>query len=477
MSQEILRHLPSVGQLLEHPRIAPLLDDARREWTTRLVQAAVDAERERLRTEKQGAGGDRTALTERLVDTILARHARIAAPAMRRVINATGVVVHTNLGRSCYPEQAVARMALAARRNCDLEMDLEAGRRGHRGRGVEAKLALLTGGEDALIVNNNAAALWLAVRTLARGAKVILSRGEVVAIGGSFRLHEIIEETGCRLVEVGTTNRTSRRDYAAALEPGAVVLKVHRSNFVLDGFTEETSLAELGDLCRERGHPLIYDAGSGLLEAPARWGLPSQLTVREDLAAGADVVTCSGDKLFGGGQAGLIIGRADLVDAMRHQTMRRAFRVDKTTLAAVDGVLDHYLAGDQLTAVPTLRFLERTVDQLEAAARSLGEALAPHLPAGWSWDVAESESQVGGGAGADSILPGRMVLCRGPEAELERCHLELRRGDPAVVARISQAGLGLDVRALDDDEHDDLVAALRRAWALGGNPLGEEAGR
>lgn len=477
MSQDVLRHLPSVGQLLEHPRIAPLLDDARRAWVTRLVQAAVDELREALRTGAMRPDADREALTGRIVGEILARHARIARPAMTRVINATGVVVHTNLGRACYPEQAVARMALAARRNCDLEMDLDAGRRGHRGRRVEAKLALLTGGEDALIVNNNAAALWLAVRTLARRRRVILSRGEVVAIGGSFRLHEIIAETGCVLTEVGTTNRTSLQDYADALEPDAVVLKVHRSNFVLDGFTEETGLAELGQLCRERDHTLIYDAGSGLLESPARWGLPSQLTVSEDLAAGADVVTCSGDKLFGGGQAGMIIGRADLVAAMRGHTMRRAFRVDKTTLAAVDGVLDHYLAGDQLVAVPTLRFLERSVEDLEAMARSLGESLAPHLPEGWTWEIAASESQVGGGAGADSILPGRMVLLRAPEAELERCHLALRRGDPAVVARISQSGLGLDTRALDDDELDDLAAALRRAWSTAGGPLGEEAER
>ncbi|HPF35090.1 MAG TPA: L-seryl-tRNA(Sec) selenium transferase [Candidatus Krumholzibacteria bacterium] len=477
MSQDVLRHLPSVGQLLEHPRIAPLLVDGRREWVTRVVQDAVDAERERLRAGEGAAGGDRESLTRSLTDRILARHDRLTRPAMTRVINATGVVVHTNLGRSCYPEQAVARMALAARRNCDLEMDLEAGRRGHRGRRVEAKLALLTGGEDALIVNNNAAALWLAVRTLARGAKVILSRGEVVAIGGSFRLHEIIEETGCRLVEVGTTNRTSLKDYENALEPGAVVLKVHRSNFVLDGFTEETSLAELGELCARRGNTLIYDAGSGLLESPARWGLPSQLTVSEDLAAGAHVITCSGDKLFGGGQAGMIIGRADLVAAMRGHTMRRAFRVDKTTLAAVDGVLDHYLAGDHLAHVPTLRFLERTEDDLQAAAERLGETLAPHLPDGWSWEVTASESQVGGGAGADSILPGRMVLLRAPTQELERCHLALRCGDPAVVARISQAGLGLDTRALDDDEHDDLVTALRRAWSPQGGPFGEEAER
>jgi len=465
MSHETLRHLPPVGHLLEDPRIALLLGGTVRDWMTRLVQSAVDDLREELRTSRDPDVVDRQILTERLVTVILARRTALLAPAMKRVINATGIVVHTNLGRACYPELAVERMVEAARYNCDLEMDLEGGVRGHRGRGVEEKLALLTGGQDALIVNNNAAALWLSVRGCAGGGRVLLSRGEVVAIGGSFRLHEIIQETGCELVEVGTTNRTTVDDYARALTPGAVVLKVHRSNFVIEGFTEAASLPDLSALCRQKGHTLIYDAGSGLLESPSRFDLPSQSTVSEDLSAGADLVTCSGDKLFGGGQAGLVIGRSDLVKKLRAHPMCRAFRIDKTTLAVVDGVLTQYLIGDQIRSVPTLRRLDRSVEELERTARSLGEDLAAELPEGWAWSVLESESQVGGGAGADSILPGRMLLWTGPATELERCHLLLRRGTPAVVARISQQGLGLDTRAVGDDEIDLLATAVRTAWS------------
>ncbi len=471
MSQETLRHLPSVGQLLEHPRIAPLLDGPARDWVTRLVQRVVDAERERLRS--GGAGADRDVLTERLAGRISDRHDALLGPAMRRVINATGVVVHTNLGRSLYPQRAAAWMTEAALHNCDLEMDLEAGRRGHRGRGVEEKLALLTGADDALVVNNNASALFLAVRGAAAGGRVILSRGEVVAIGGSFKLHTIIAETGCELVEVGTTNRTTVADYAEALCPGAVVLKVHRSNFDMTGFTETASLSDLGELCRERGHVLIYDAGSGLFERIDRFGLPAEPVLADDLAAGADLVTCSGDKLFGGNQAGVILGRADLVASLRSHPMRRVLRVDKTALAALDGVATHYLAGDHLETVPTLVHLGRTADELAAAADRLGHDLAGDLPEGWEWTVMDAESQVGGGAGSTLIVPSRLLLWRGPEAELERCHRLLRTGEPAVVGRISQEGLALDLRAVPDDELDDLAAAVRAAWS-GLKPAAEE---
>lgn len=464
MSHEILRHLPSVGQLLEDPRITPLLTDAARAWVTRLVQREVESERERLLGGLAGTTEERNELRERLTHRVVERHQELLGQAMRRVINATGIVVHTNLGRSLYPERAVAWMGDVARWNCDLEMDLVAGRRGHRGRKVEEKVALLAGGDDALIVNNNAAALWLAVRTCADGGRVLLSRGEVVAIGGSFRLHEIVAEAGCELVEVGTTNRTTLDDYARALTPGAVVLKVHRSNFEMTGFTETVDLADLAALCRERDHTLIYDAGSGLLERVERFGLPPERTLADDLAAGVDLVTCSGDKLFGGGQAGFAIGRTDLVGAMRAHPMRRTFRVDKTTLAAMDGVLSHYLAGDHLEAVPTLKHLDRSLADLETLATELGAGLAVDLPPEWSWTIMDGESQVGGGAGAALIVPSKLLHWRGPADELERCHKLLRSGDPAVVARISQEGLALDPRAVADGEFDLLAAAVRTAW-------------
>ena len=464
MSDSVMRHLPPVGQLLEHPDIAPLLTDAARPWVTRVVQRLVDAERKRLRKVKDDGTVTRDDLIHGIVARILTRHEQLLRPTLKRVVNATGVLVHTNLGRSLYPEQAVEWLSEAARHNVDLEMDLETNRRGHRGRKVEEKLALLTGAEDALIVNNNASAFWLAVRATAGTGRVILSRGEVVAIGGSFRMNDILDETGCELVEVGTTNRTSIEDYRKALTPGAVVLKVHRSNFAVKGFAEEASLGDLADLCRETGHTLIYDAGSGQLVDLHPFGLDEHHTLADDVATGADLLTCSGDKLFGGGQAGMALGRRDLVDAMRSHPMRRVLRVDKTTLAAVDGVLTHYLAGDHLDAVPTLHLAARTVDELQALAERVLDAVSSDAPSGWTAEVVTGVAQVGGGCSAEAELPTRMLQWRGPHADLERCHLLLRRGDPAVLARIGQSGLAFDMRSVPERDLDILSAALCTAW-------------
>ncbi len=468
-----MRHIPPVGQLLEHPEIAPLLTDAARPWVTRMVQRVVDTERQRLRLAKDDGAVSRDDLIRDFVAAVKSRHAALLRPTLKRVINATGVLVHTNLGRSLYPRQAVDWLTAAALHNIDLEMDLESNRRGHRGRKVEEKLALLTGAEDALIVNNNAAALWLSVRATAGAGRVILSRGEVVAIGGSFRMNDILNETGCELVEVGTTNRTSVDDYRAALTPGAVVLKVHRSNFVLKGFAEEARLGELADLCRETGHTLIYDAGSGQLADLAELGLDDHHTLSADVAAGADLVTCSGDKLFGGGQAGMALGRRELIDAMRVHPMRRAFRVDKTTLAAVDGVLTHYLAGEHLDQVPTLRLAARSADELQALAAATLARLTDDVPAGWTVEIVAGTAQVGGGCSAEAELPTRLIQWRGPPAELERCHLLLRRGDPAVLARIGRGGLAVDLRSVPDEDLEVLVEALRTAWRESAATVGE----
>ncbi len=462
MNQSSLRNIPSVGSILESPGITELVAGPGREWMIRLVQREVAAERERLRNGDPGGGKDE--IRARLVERILERRELLLGPAMRRVVNATGVVVHTNLGRSLYPAKALEWMLEAAAHNLDLELDLATGRRGHRGRGVERKIALLAGAEDALIVNNNAAALWLAVRVCAGGGRVILSRGEVVAIGGSFRLHEILRETGCELVEVGTTNRTTVDDYREALVSGAVVLKVHRSNFTVTGFSEEASLAELGEMCRETGHDLIYDAGSGLLHPLAPYGLPGQPTLAEDLAAGPTVLTCSGDKLLGGMQAGFLLGSAAATEAMRKHPMRRAFRVDKTALAACDAVLTHYLAGDEAESVPTLSLLARTGDELEELAAEARAALDPHLPDGWESGVEIAEASVGGGSFSDAVVPTRLLRWRGPKAELERCHALLRSQDPAVLARIGQDGLALDFRSLPRDDVPVAITAVGRVW-------------
>ena len=464
MSADRLREIPSVSSLLADHRIDPLLAGRRRSWLTRLLQDRLADLRGELLT-GTGPAGDRQALHEYIVQWVLDKVAELTGPSWRRVLNGTGVVVHTNLGRSNYPPLAVDWARQVALANSDLEYDLEAGTRGHRGRRVEEKAALLTGTDDALVVNNNASAVWLAVRYLSRGGRVLLSRGEVVAIGGSFRMHEILAETGCELVEVGTTNRTSLEDYRKAMQPGSTVLKVHRSNFVVEGFTEEVALADLAQLCNDHDCPLIYDAGSGALFPFHELGLPAgEMELAEDLAAGAHLVTCSGDKLLGGCQAGMILGGAEHIAGLRKHPMRRAFRVDKTTLAALDAILSLYLQADGIPEIPTLQQLAQDLPVLERRATSLLDELTPHAPAGWQGEVVSGRSSVGGGSFSDARVESRLLLWRGPKEDLERCHQRLRLGDPALVGRMNQEGLAVDVRTITEAELPLVVAAFRTAW-------------
>ncbi|MBE0566173.1 MAG: L-seryl-tRNA(Sec) selenium transferase [Krumholzibacteria bacterium] len=463
-TQSRLRAIPQISAVLDDVRLRPLLAGRRREWVTRLVQQRIAALREALRG-GEGAVRDREQLLSEIVQDVVEKYDELTGQSWTRVLNGTGVVVHTNLGRSNLPPVAVAAIAQVASANSDLEYDLVAGTRGHRGRRVEEKAALLAGAEDALIVNNNAAAVWLAVRFASRGGPVVLSRGEIVAIGGSFRMHEILDETGCRLVEVGTTNRTSLDDYRAAMTPGATVLKVHRSNFAVEGFTEEVDLPELATACRAAGCTLIYDAGSGVLHPMEDLGLPAgERLLAQDVAAGADLVTCSGDKLLGGCQAGIILGRRELIAGLRGHPMRRAFRVDKTTLAALDAVLSAYLCAEDRPDIPTITQLGLDPDRLQQRAEELLARLAPHAPAGWRGNVVPGDSSVGGGSFSTAAVASRLVMWQAPKAELEACHRRLRGGRPALVGRMNQDGLAVDVRTLTDQEFPLVEAAFRRAW-------------
>ncbi len=459
-----LRELPQISVLLEDARLAPLLTGRRQGWLTRVIQAVVADLRAELKT-AEGPLLNREQLLDLAVERVVKKHDMLTTKSWTRVLNGTGVVVHTNLGRSCFPAAAAEAARVVALHNSDLEFDLPGGTRGHRGRQVEEKAALLAGAEDALIVNNNAAAVWLAVRYLSRGGPVVLSRGEVVAIGGSFRMHEILAETGCTLVEVGTTNRTSLQDYREALAPGTTVLKVHRSNFTVEGFTEDVTLTELADLCRTENCPLVYDAGSGAFHPYQDMGLPGgERLLVEDVAAGPDLVTCSGDKLLGGCQAGIIFGNTTRVAALRKHPMRRAFRVDKTTLAAMDEILTAYLRAEGRPAIPTLDQLAQGLDELEARAESLRQELTPQAPNGWLAQVVPGESSVGGGTFSATNIESRLLMWTGPKAELERCHQRLRLGDPALVGRMNQEGLAVDVRTISATEMDLVVQAFRLAW-------------
>jgi L-seryl-tRNA(Ser) seleniumtransferase len=462
MDHSQLKHLPSVGNLLENKQISELESGA---WLKSLVQTVVDDLRSDLLVGKINGEINKVALTKRAVETVIKKYKKLTDSSMRKVINASGVVVHTNLGRSVYSERAVNWMNIAATGNVDLEMDLELGLRGHRGRGVEEKATLLAGSEDALVVNNNAAALWLSVRSCAgNGGKVILSRGEIVAIGGSFRLHEILSETGCELIEIGTTNRTSLDDYRKAMTTDAVVLKVHRSNFSQSGFTEEVELAELADLCKETGNILIYDAGSGLLQRVEEFGLPAHSVLREDIDTGADIVTCSGDKLFGGGQAGIIFGKSDLVKSMRNHPLRRAVRVDKTALAVLDGTLTDYLLGNQLEQIPTLQLLDQSEQSMRLVATKLQSELS--IPSGWNSEVVNGKASVGGGCFSESELETIMLLFTGPHNELEACHLRMRSSNPALLARISKRGLAIDFRSIPQQDLKFLRELISQAFEV-----------
>lgn len=470
--QDRMRRIPQVSTILEDSRIAPLMAGHQVSWMTRLIQETLAELRVTLRA-ATGSLVSREDLLEGAVSAILERREGLLGPSWTRVLNGTGVVVHTNLGRSCFPEEAAEAAKVVALHNSDLEFDLESGTRGHRGRLVEEKAALLAGAPDALIVNNNAAAVWLAVRFASAGGRVLLSRGEVVAIGGSFRMHEILAETGCELVEIGTTNRTSLQDYVEAMEPGTTVLKVHRSNFVVEGFTEDVALGDLAQACLENDCPLVYDAGSGAIYPYEDLGLPAgERLLTEDVATGAHLVTCSGDKLLGGCQAGIIFGSQEMITGLRKHPMRRAFRVDKTTLAALDAVMSLYLASGGQPDIPTLSQLGMSLDDLADRAQRLLSMLAAKAPAGWQGSVVAGQSSVGGGSFSTTSIESRLLLWEGPKAELETCHQYLRRGNPALVGRMNQDGLAVDVRTISDNEIQLVAEAFIRAWASLKSSLG-----
>jgi L-seryl-tRNA(Ser) seleniumtransferase len=383
-------------------------------------------------------------------------------PSLRPVINATGVVLHTNLGRAPLAAAAREAMARAATGYDNLEMDLETGRRGSRYVHCAALLAELAGASAALVVNNAAAALVLALDTVARGRGVAVSRGELIEIGGGFRIPEILGRSGASLVEVGSTNRTRASDYEEAVAAAGVaaILKVHRSNFRMSGFTEEASLTELARLCRGNGLPLLYDLGSGLFADPAALGLPPEPRPPEALAAGADLVVASGDKLLGGPQAGLVMGREDLVAAMRSNPLCRALRLDKVTLAGLEATLRLYRdPARALVEIPTLRMLAAPA----AALRGRAEALRARLAAAGvqACGAEPCSGAVGGGTYPEVELSSWAVVIGG---EAETLAAALRAGVPPVVGRIEDGRVLLDVRTVDPAEEEELVRCVHAAW-------------
>ena len=446
---------------------AALLARTPRPLLREAIENFLDTRREAVR---QGLVRDKGELALPVLLPRLVHHAAAAAaPRLRRVINASGVVIHTNLGRSLLADEAVAAVAEAARGYTNLEFDLGTGERGSRQSHVEGLICRLTGAEAAIAVNNNAAAVLLILDTLCKGREVIVSRGELVEIGGSFRIPAVMAKSGCILREVGATNRTHLADYAAAVtEATAALLKVHTSNYRIIGFVKDVSRRELATLAGEKGLPLIEDLGSGLLLDPAALGAPAlggEPLVRQVLAEGVDVVAFSGDKVLGGPQAGIIAGKAAFIDRIRKNQLLRAVRIDKLTLAALEATLRLYtdpnLAKER---VPTLRMICLGKDELRRRADELAAAINP--AAGISVMVREGNSRVGGGAFPEADLP-TFVVCVAHEAVapavLQRALLQV---NPPVLARIEQDCLCFDPRTLQDGEFADVAAALRKALEL-----------
>jgi L-seryl-tRNA(Ser) seleniumtransferase len=417
-----LRDLPSVDELA-HAVDDPLAVDAAR--------AVIARAREQIRD--GGQPGD-------LVEQLRAELESVRSPSLRRVLNATGVIVHTNLGRAPLAREALARVNEAARGYSNLELDLAAGERGSRQDHVAALVRRLTGAEAALVVNNNAAAVLLALAALAEGREVVVSRGELVEIGDGFRIPDVLTRSGARLVEVGTTNRTRAADYERAIGfDTALVLRVHQSNFRVVGFAELPRLADVAAAAHRHGLPLVDDLGSGVLGE-----LPGEPSAAESLAAGADLVCFSGDKLLGGPQAGIVVGRAELVERLRRHPLQRALRADKLSLAALEGTLRLYL--DAPSRIPVLRMLREDPADVRARAERLAGLVGGA--------VEETVARVGGGALPLAELPS--FAC----AIEEELAAPLRLGEPPVVGIVRDGRLLLDCRALADDEIDEVAAAV-----------------
>jgi L-seryl-tRNA(Ser) seleniumtransferase len=450
------RGLPSVDRLLADGRVSALTAEYGTATVTELARQQLDDLRREI-----AAGGPCPSFDD-IASSLVERAASTLAPSLRPVINATGVIIHTNLGRAPLSDEALAAMAGVGRGYSNLEYDLEEGERGSRFVHLETALCRLTGAEAAIAVNNNASALLLALSALAQGREVIISRGQLVEIGGNFRIPDVMRQSGARLVEVGTTNRTYIRDYEDAIsEETAAIMRVHASNFRLTGFTHSVPLAELAALAHERSLLLFDDLGSGCLLDTRPFGLAAEPTPQESLVAGVDLVLFSGDKLLGGPQAGIILGGRYLVSVLQRYPMARAVRLDKTTIAGLAATLLHYLRGEAISKVPVWRMIAVPLVDLERRAHRWARACrGAGLPA----RVVEGRSMVGGGSLPEESLPTRLLALGGNGSlDVEDVARRLRTGDPPVVGRIEQGTLRLDPRTVDPRQDRLLLETVKAA--------------
>ncbi len=461
--KELLRQLPSVDEVLKENRTKQWLTDYPRALVLDAIRTAINARREAILTRETGASAVAPPLST-ILDRAEAILQELSEPSLQPVINATGVIVHTNLGRSILSDKAIQRVVEVSRGYSNLEYDIRVGERGKRHVHIEGILTRLTGVEAATAVNNNAAAVFLCLNTLARGKEVIVSRGELVEIGGSFRVPDVMERSGAILREVGATNKTHLKDYEKAInENTGLLLKVHTSNYKIVGFTKEVTPEELARLGKKHNLPVMWDLGSGSFIDLRAYGAGSEPTVRQAVDSGVDVLTFSGDKLLGGPQAGLIIGRKACLDPIRSNPLARALRLDKMTLAALDATLGQYFDMDKAVKdIPTLWMLTQPLSEIARKAELLSSGLERIDDAGLSVSIQDDASQSGGGALPTGNFPTKTVCIRHTTLSANQLESRLRLGKPHIITRIKEGLVIFDPRTLNDEELGKIVEAVGR---------------
>lgn len=452
--KEKLRDIPSVSEILAYPAVVSLLSSYRRPFIVAIVRDVLAVLREAI------LAGEKVDISREVLSSMISEAVEsIKKPSLRRVINATGVILHTGLGRALISDYAAEAIKTAASDYCNLELDLDTGTRGTRQIHVEKLICNLTGAESALAVNNNAAAVMLSLHTIASGREVIVSRGELIEIGGSFRLPEIMEKSGCTVVEVGTTNRTTLEDYRRAVsENTALLLKVHASNYRIVGFAERVSLRELSELGRDLRIPVMYDLGSGALIP-----LDSEPVAQRAIAEGAEVITFSADKLLGGPQAGIIAGTKQLVDRMKRDPLARVARVCKLTLAGLQATLLQYVTSrDVVEENPTIQLICKPLLEVEKSASALARKLKKSCGDALTVELMDGDSMIGGGSFPTLQLTTKLVAIRPAHGSVDELTKKLRLGDPPIIARVANERLLLDMRTVKGSEHKEIVSSFQR---------------